>query len=55
MQFKVCVVCNLSLPISVMQPIPVQQNGKTIIVGICDSCKEKRIKKSKEKYEKNSN
>jgi hypothetical protein len=40
MQFKQCCICGLSLPINIMQPIQVRQNGKIVIVGICNRCKE---------------
>jgi hypothetical protein len=40
MQFKQCCICNLNLPISIMQPIQVKNNGKIIVVGICNRCKE---------------
>lgn len=51
MIFKVCCVCGLSLPISVMQPIKVRNNkGQTIVVGICDTCK--KIKEQEAKEEK---
>lgn len=40
MQFKQCVCCGLSLPISVMQPIQVRHQGKLMVVGICNHCKE---------------
>jgi hypothetical protein len=42
MPFNQCCICGLNLPISVMQPIKVKHQGKIIIVGICDRCKELR-------------
>jgi len=47
--FKRCCVCGLSLPISVMRPINVRHNGKIIMVGICDVCREKKESEAKEK------
>jgi len=38
--FKRCCVCNLELPISIMQPIRVRHQGRIIIVGICNRCKQ---------------
>ena len=49
MQFKQCVVCRLSLPISVMRPIQVRHEGKIVTVGICDRCREIKEKEAKEK------
>jgi len=46
--FKICIVCKLSLPLSVMQPIQVKHNGKIAIVGICNRCKEIKQKEVKE-------
>jgi hypothetical protein len=50
MQFKVCCVCGLSLPINVMRPIQVRHQGKLIVVGICDRCRE--IKEAEAKRRK---
>lgn len=36
--FKVCFVCKLSLPVSVMRPIRVKHNGEIMVVGICEHC-----------------
>jgi len=40
MQFRQCCVCGLNLPISVMRLIQIRHQGKLIVVGICDRCKE---------------
>jgi len=53
MQFKQCVVCGLSLPISVMRPIQVKHEGKIITVGICDRCREIKELEAKEKNANN--
>jgi len=55
MQFKQCVCCGLSLPISVMQPIQVRNNNKIITVGICNNCYIKKIKESESTRNKNEN
>ena len=56
MQFKVCAVCRLSLPISVMQPIQVKDNSNRIItVGICNNCYTKKVKEAESKRNKNEN
>jgi len=47
--YKQCVVCNLTLPISVMSPINVRHNGKIITVGICDRCKEIKEKEAQQR------
>jgi hypothetical protein len=47
MQFKQCCVCNLTLPLSVMQPIQIRHQGKLIVVGICNRCKEIKMKEAK--------
>jgi len=49
MQFKRCVVCGLNLPLNIMQPIQVKHQGKLIVVGICDNCRERKEKEAKEK------
>ena len=46
MQFKQCIICNLNLPISIMQPIQVNNNGRIIVVSICDNCKERKKQES---------
>jgi hypothetical protein len=51
MQFKRCCVCGLNLPLSVMRPIQVKHNGKLIVVGICDRCREIKEQEAKEKNE----
>jgi hypothetical protein len=50
MQFKKCCICGLTLPINVMRPIQVKHNGRLIVVGICDRCRE--IKEAEAKKEK---
>jgi hypothetical protein len=45
--FKQCAVCGLTLPISIMRPIQVRHNGKLIVVGICDRCREIKEKEAK--------
>jgi C4-type Zn-finger protein len=47
MQFKQCAVCNLSLPINIMQPIQIRHNGKIVVVGICNRCKVKKEEEAK--------
>lgn len=49
MTFKQCYVCNLSLPLSVMQPIQIRRNGKIITVGICNRCKELKEQEAKQR------
>jgi hypothetical protein len=46
--FKQCCVCGLTLPISVMRPIQVRHQGKLIVVGICDRCREIKEQEAKE-------
>jgi len=53
MQFKQCAVCGLNLPINVMQPIQVRHQGKLIIVGICNRCKELKEKEARRQNENN--
>ena len=48
MQFKQCCVCGLQLPITIMQPIQVKHQGKIIVVGICNRCKEKKEREVQE-------
>ena len=49
MQFKQCAICGLSLPISVMRPIPVKHQDKIIVVGICDRCREIKEKEAEQR------
>ena len=45
--FKQCAVCGLNLPMSMMSPIKAKHNGKLILVGICNRCKERKIAEAK--------
>jgi len=49
--YKKCICCGLLLPISIMRPIPVKHQGKIIIVGICDNCRERKEKEAKQQKE----
>ena len=49
MQYKRCASCGLNLPISIMEPIKVNNNGRIMVVGICSVCKQKKINEAKEK------
>jgi len=42
MAYNTCCVCGLVLPSSIIQPIKVKHQGKIIIVGICNICKERK-------------
>jgi len=51
MEFKRCCVCGLELPIRVMRPVQVRHQGRLIVVGICDRCRE--IKEAEAKGKRN--
>jgi hypothetical protein len=53
MQFKQCCICGLNLPINVMRPIQVKHQGKLVVIGICDRCRE--IKETEAKRRPNEN
>ena len=50
--FKVCAICGLSLPVSIMSPIRVNHQGRDLVVGICDNCK---LKKEREAIQRRNN
>jgi hypothetical protein len=50
-EFKRCAVCGLNLPLSVMRPIQIRHQGKLMVVGICDRCRE--IKEAEAKRRQN--
>jgi len=39
MQFSQCPICKLSLPLSVMEAIIVNHQGKRVRIFICERCK----------------
>jgi len=53
MNFKQCVVCGLSLPISVIIPIKIKHQGKILIVSICERCKQTKELEAKQNENKN--
>ena len=50
MTYKQCVVCGLTLPITVLTPVQVRHQGKIITVPVCERCK--KIKEEEAKKEK---
>ena len=49
-QYKKCACCGLELPLSVMQPIQIRHQGKLIVVGICNRCKELKETEAQKNY-----
>jgi len=45
MNFKICAICGLTLPLSMVKPIMIKNKGRIIKVAICNICEEKKLKK----------
>jgi len=48
-KFGQCFVCRLELPISVLEPIQIKNQGRIMIVPLCDTCRKIKEQEAKEK------